>query len=240
MPRDSTSDHLNQQAFEFVLGTLRGSERKKFAQKMASDSDLARQVHFWEEHLMELPEPQPVQPATQTWEKISARLNAETRANSEANNSKSISQWWRVKNWLIPSALGSVCTLLAVFITLNLPMQANSQYIAVLNDGQGRPALTAVTQGDTANMRIQWEQVPLAADKNLQLWAVSKRDGQTRSLAVFSSPDATHLQLDTPQLRLIKDADSLLLTEEDIGGSAIDEPSQVVLAKGICVRFAAQ
>ena len=44
-----------------------------------------------------------------------------------------------------------------------------SEYIAVLNDTQGRPTLTAITQGDTASMRIQWQPTPLADNKNLQL-----------------------------------------------------------------------
>ncbi|HMW71894.1 MAG TPA: anti-sigma factor, partial [Cellvibrionaceae bacterium] len=183
--------------------------------------------------LMALPEPPPIQPAQQTWHNIAARLSGETPVNSATS-----SLWWRLKNWLIPGALGSICTLLVVLIVYTGSAPSGSEYIAVLNDEQGRPALTAITRGDTANMRIQWQPLTIAKSKNLQLWAISARDGQARSLAVFDTPSGEQLELDTPQLRLIKDADSLLLTEEDVGGSAIDEPSSIVVAKGMCVRFA--
>lgn len=240
MSRDTGTDDLNHQAFEFVIGTLRGADRRAFAEKIAADTELARQVHFWEEHLMALPPAPQIPPAPQTWQKIAARVSADPNLTSNKDTTNGNAGWWRLKNWLAPSLLGSICTLLVVFSTVNFSTPAGSEYIAVLSDSQGRPALTAITQGDTANMRIQWQPVPIAAGKNLQLWAVSKRDGQARSLAVFSAPTGAQLQLDIPQLRLIKDADSLLLTEEDLGGSAIDEPSSVVVAKGICVRFAAQ
>lgn len=239
MPRDTLTNDLNQQAFEFVIGTLRGAERRAFAQKMAEDAALEHQVHFWEEHLMALPDPTPVAPAANTWQSIATKLSSEpTAAKIYATPINSF--WWRVKSWLLPGALGSICTVLVVLLVLKFSVNTGSEYIAVLNDQQGRPALTAITQGESAHMRIQWQPLSIAADKNLQLWAISKRDGQARSLAVFTEPNGEKLQLNTAQLRLIKDADSLLLTAEDSGGSAIDEPSSAVIAKGICVRFAVQ
>lgn len=234
MSRDTHTDNLNQQAFEYVIGTLRGEDRKAFSDKLAIDAELAHQVHFWEEQLMALPQPPEIPPAPHTWQRIANDINL---ASDEASP-EVITLWQRVQNWLAPGLLGSVCTLLIVLVLMQLKAPPASEYIAVLNDTQGRPTLTAITQGDTASMRIQWQPTPLADNKNLQLWAISKQDGQARSLTVFSAANGEQIQLDTAQLRLVKDADSLLLTEEDVGGSAIDEPSTAVVAKGVCVRFA--
>ena len=67
---------------------------------------------------------------------------------------------------------------------------------------------------------------------------MSKRDGQIRPLGVFAQTAVEQQALSVPNWRLIKDAESLLLTEEDIGGSPIDEPSDIVIAKGVCVLLA--
>lgn len=230
------ADDLNQLAFEFVIGTLRGGERRRFAQQLAKNVALMQQVNFWEEHLMALPEPAHLPPAQNTWARIAAQLTPDLETTT-APRRDIVS---RLSAWLFPSAVASFCTLMIVFAVLQFSAAPSSEYVAVLSDNQGRPALTAITQGDNAQMRLQWLPVSVAADKNLQLWAISKRDGQARSLAVFTAAQGKVLPLDVPQLRLIKDADSLILTEEDIGGSAMDEPSSVVVAKGICVRFAAQ
>jgi anti-sigma-K factor RskA len=57
-------------------------------------------------------------------------------------------------------------------------------------------------------------------------------------LGVFAQADIRQLPLTVPQWRLIKDSSHLLLTEEDIGGSPLDEPSEMVVAKGVCVLLA--
>jgi anti-sigma-K factor RskA len=240
MSRNTDSDNLNEQAFEYVIGTLRGDERRALAKEITRNSALAHHIHYWEEQLMALPEPGHIQPIPGTWDTIAARLNPEPIARPHKRASVFDRLSWSLKNWLIPATLGSVASVLAMLVLMHFSSQSGSAYVAVLNDANGLPALTAITQGETAQMRIQWQAINLGHNKNLQLWAISKQDGQPRSIAVFPAPNGTQLVLDTPQLRLIKDADSLLLTEEDVGGSAIDEPSPLVVAKGICVRIAAQ
>ncbi len=241
MPTDPDTNNIDQQAFEFVVGTLRGGARNEFARRIKEDPQLARAINFWEEHLMDLPDPTPVPLAADSWHKIAAQLNEQSQTPREDINLQPLARLARqIKVWLMPSLVASLCTLLVVFTVFKYTGEAGSEYVAVLNDAQGRTTLTAITEGESANMRIQWQPVSLAADKHLQLWAISKRDGQARSLAVFPAAQGNEITLDTPQLRLVKDAESLLLTQEDIGGSAIDEPSESVVAKGICVRFAAR
>ena len=82
-----------------------------------------------------------------------------------------------------------------------------------------------------------WGDDVLPADQDYQLWAVSRSDGETRSIAVIASKDMTLLELSEAQWRLIKDSESLMLTIEEEGGSAIDEPSDELVARGLCVRL---
>ena len=50
---DGTLDD-NALAFEYVAGSLQGSERDSFQQRMHRDSSLADRVLFWENHLAAL------------------------------------------------------------------------------------------------------------------------------------------------------------------------------------------
>lgn len=234
-----SSDPLNSAAFEFVAGTLRGADREAFKKILRNNPDLQQEVHFWEEHFMALPAPTPLPPAADSWAKIQPRL-AGVSTRGEPLTPR---PWWQhIRQWWLPSLVASVCTLLLV---LTLPrffvqsfMQPSSDYVAIMADTQGRAALTAFTQGQHAAMRLQWQQVAIPAGKNIQLWAVSKRDKQARALAVFANL-VDHLPLNGAQQRLVQDAEYLLLTEEDLGGSPLDEPSEIIVAKGLCVRLTA-
>ena len=227
------SDDLNQAAFEFVTGTLRGSEREAFKKHLLHNPELQQEVNFWEEHFMALPAPTPVQPAANSWAKIEQRLGA-LSARSEPLTP--LPWWQKVQQWLLPSFVASVCTVLLVLAVPRFFVTPTSDYVAVMTDAQGQAALTAFTRGQDASMQLQWQGVSIPAGKNVQLWAVSKRDKQPRALAVFASA-AEHLPLSTAQQRLVQDADYLLLTEEEVGGSPLDEPSEMIVAKGICVRL---
>jgi anti-sigma-K factor RskA len=113
----------------------------------------------------------------------------------------------------------------------------NADYVAVLTARDGEAKLTALTASDGQTLWLQWQDVAVESDTSIQLWALSKRDGQIRSIAVFDSTSAKSLMLDQANLRLIKDAEKLILTSEELGGSAMDEPSENVIASGVCVRL---
>lgn len=221
-------------AFEYVTGVLRGAERDEFKQRLSSDPLLQVEVSFWEEQLMSLSdEQQGIQPDPNVWRGIEAHLQQQKRP-AEARPSRFA--------WLWPSVSAFATVMLSVCIWLLVArdplQQPNADYVAVLTDDSGAPQLTVLTATGGAQLWLKWEAVEIADDKNLQLWAVSKRDGQIRPLGVFAQTDIQQLPLTVPQWRLIKDSSHLILTEEDAGGSPLDEPSEVVLAKGVCVLLA--
>lgn len=219
-------------AFEYALGTLRGAERAAFERALARTPELAREVHFWEEQLMALqPSGSDRPPAPGTWERIEQRVSGPPpRRKRYAFN-------W---HWGAIAALLLVLALPLLFRqpdpTDSPPTAPNSDYVAVLADPEGQPRLTAMTLAGGETLWLQWETYP-ETEGSVQLWAVSRRDGQARSLAVFDDPDRRTLALDQAARRLIVDAEYLLLTEEEPGGSPLDEPSDRTLARGACVRL---
>ena len=225
-------------AFEYVTGVMRGEERVLFEKLLHTNENLAEQVRFWEEQLMQLSGDEVRTPAPEVWQNIKARIN-EKSDRAASVSAKSASSLWR--SWLIfgMSVTPLIILVAALFIFLPKPVTGpNADYVAVLTDPTGAPRLTVITAPKGAALWLKWSDVKIAADKNIKLWAISKSDGQTRPLGVFTKTDAEQVELTIPNYRLIKDAESLILTEEDIGGSALDEPSDIILAKGVCVLLA--
>jgi anti-sigma-K factor RskA len=222
-------------AFEYVSGVMRGAERHHFEQRLASDESLQIQVRFWEEQLMNLSDQQEgVTPDPEVWSAIEARVQKQRGIAAEPVKSRFAWLWQGVSAFA--SLMLAVCVWLLV---ARAPLdQPNADYVAVLTDPSGTPQLTVLTATGGEQLWLKWETVKIAEDKNLQLWAISKRDGQIRPLGVFAQTDSVQLPLNEANWRLIKDASHLILTEEDIGGSPLDEPSDVILAKGACVLLA--
>ena len=220
-------------AFDYVTGVLRGSERNQFEQRLRNDVTLQAEVSFWEEQLMSMSDKEKgIIPDAEVWRGIESRLQQARPAVAPVAR----------LGWLWPGISAFASVLLAVCVWLLLArdplQQPNADYVAVLTDETGAPQLTVLTATGGAQLWLKWEEVKIPADKNLQLWAVSKRDGQVRPLGVFAQTDIQQLPLTIPQWRLIKDSSHLILTEEDVGGSPLDEPSEIVLTKGVCVLLA--
>jgi anti-sigma-K factor RskA len=221
-------------AFDYVTGVLRGSERDRFEQALQQNSDLQADVSFWEEQLMNLSEQEEgVKPDPEVWSGIASRI----QQDKEKSAPQKIPRFW-----LWPSVSAFATLLLAICVGLLIArdplQQLNADYVAVLTDNSGKPQLTVLTSTDGEQLWLKWENVEIPADKNLQLWAISKRDGQIRPLGVFAETNLHSLTISVAQWRLIKDASHLILTEEDVGGSPLDEPSELILAKGACVLLA--
>jgi len=218
------------QALEYVLGTLPEGERRALERAMARDVDLAAEVRFWEEQLMVLQNPDAGRaPDPEVWQRIEQRI---TRDRQPARRR----YWW---GWGA-AALAMVLLVALPFLELSRPSAPalpNTDYVAVLTDDQGQARLTAMTLAEGESLWLQWESIRWSDEHSLQLWAVSRRDGQTRPLAVFDrAEDVELVPLDQARRRLIADAEYLLLTEEPPGGSPLDEPSERQVARGVCVR----
>lgn len=68
------SNHLDLLAAEYVVGTLTGRARERFARWMRQDIRVAKAVQRWERRLASLPGGAPVKPPPALWKRIEARL----------------------------------------------------------------------------------------------------------------------------------------------------------------------
>lgn len=232
------------QAFEYVSGTLDASERAAYERKLENSADERALVKFWQEHLLSLDvHTRALAPADDTWSRIAAATGIEEKESpKDKRTTPGLVGWF---GW----ATTAMATLVIAFLLIK-PLDSfnggapNTDYIAVLTDTDGKAVLTALTTQHDSKMWLQWEALPQPEDvqdeeSSLQLWAVSKRDGQIRSLAVFEDTSGRTLALNETAFRLVTDSSFLLLTREEVGGSAIDEPSEDLVARGVCVRFSA-
>ncbi|MFT7245538.1 MAG: anti-sigma-K factor RskA [Candidatus Azotimanducaceae bacterium] len=232
--KQGTNDPLDDErlAFEYTSGLLRGEERSEFERQLAAQPALQKLVQFWEEQLMHMQDSAPLEPKPSTWSAIDARVNPAVSSNDPPL------KWV----WALFGAM------VAVFVLLVFPMpnQVNPaapsvDYVAVMTDNNQQPGLTTFGAERDKKLSLHWQLASLADEtKAYQLWAVSKRDGQTRSIAILENNTIQELQLSDANWRLITDAESLILTLEDAGGSTIGEPSEYIVASGVCVRIRPQ
>ncbi len=237
---DNNSNHEESQAFEYVLGTMRGAERDAFAAQLRSDETLAADVRYWEEtltppadELSELP------PAATTLANIQTTINNRLNRNTPAEPT---SFWEKLLPWKTATAI-AFCLLFVVsgVLVTNIPtppgQTLNADYVAVLVDESDQPVLTALTASDGSTLWLKWENWQEPDGHSLQLWSQSRRDGEIRPLVVFDGAEKDAIPLDQATWRLIKDSSHLIITREEVGGSPFDEPSEQVIATGVCIRL---
>ena len=236
------NDHENIQtlAFEYVLGTLTKEEREEFESQLKINHQLEEEVRYWQSTLMPLSDGLPeLEPAPQTFANIKKEIN-KTRSTSE--ESQAASFWEKLLPWKIATySTFSLLLALAIFIVSPLSNridEPNADYVAVLVNEQNAPILTALTASDGSKLWLKWENWESSSAHSLQLWSQSRRDGEIRPLLIFDSNEVQELALDQATWRLIKDSSHLIITQEELGGSATDVPSDIVIAKGVCIRLA--
>ena len=227
----------NIRALEYVTGTLRDPQREAFTRELPNNAALRWSVSFWEEQLCGLQDTQDTRPpAARTWATIAARLNATPGIADSARSRRDLLTW-------LPWGLSGTVSLLLLYTLgpgrLPTPLIPAADYIAVLTDSDGSARLTALTAGDSRTLWLQWGEVAADVDRALQLWAISRSDGETRPIAVLETTAVRHLVLSAANRRLLRDAAFLILSEESSGDLTLDEPGNRVLARGECVRFPA-
>lgn len=238
----------NSLAFKYVAGTLATAEKRLFETALSNDETLRETVQFWETQLIKLNPEEEREPSPQTWDKIAAAIQP-SADKAEAPNNQGF-DWKSFWQWGSPS-FAAIALMFVMFgydptAGTQTPPKASSElahseinadYVAVLTDTEGNAVLTALSSVTGKELHFKWEALIESADSQLQLWAISKRDGEARPITVFANASIEQLNLNTTQWRLITDAAFLILSKEEPGGSAIDEPSEWLLAKGVCVRF---
>ncbi|MEO0574307.1 MAG: anti-sigma factor [Pseudomonadota bacterium] len=218
-------------ARDYVMGVLCDAARRRCHLLRRQIPALDQRIYYWEEHLQPMADAVPsLAPSAQLWRSIDASITT-------APAQRSPSLWSRLSFLRGFAVAASVVAMALVFVQLSSGPAATVDYVAVLagSDGDARFVVTASDQ--TRQMDIKVFGNPLATDADYQLWAVSKTDGEIRSLGLLNANASSQRALNETDWRLVGDAHELLVTAEMTGGSAIGEPSDVVISRGLCIRL---
>jgi anti-sigma-K factor RskA len=223
-------------ASEYVLGTLIGGARRRLETWMKADAALRRAVAEWQDRLVPMVEfAKAVQPPPSVWSALSKRLDLQSPAK------RKLAYWLNLREDLsFWRGLGMVSTTAALIFFSVLMMRPAAElpvtsFVAMLNDDNAQ--LIAVATGDAKNrMTIKVVQPQaLAADKSLELWAITK-DGKVRSVGLIDEQGSHTVALGdatSPDAAPI-----LAVTLEPKGGSG--DPNKAtgpILYKGAWVKI---
>lgn len=182
-------------AAEYVLGTLDASERAQAEVLLASDSEFAARVRYWENYLGALlASVEPVEPRRDLFPRIRAMI-------ASGGGAQVIDLTRRLNRWrgtaLAASALAASLLLfvgLRDFAPDYLPaaLRPDSQrFVAVIQQSKDAPAflLTVDTRNRSFTVRKVGAEVP--AGRSYELWLVHDKFPAPRSLGVISEHEFT-------------------------------------------------
>jgi anti-sigma-K factor RskA len=220
-------------AAEYVLGTLKGHARRRFEGWMHNDAALRRTTAEWQDRLMPMAEfSGAVKPRAEVWTGIERRLNLKPQSSGWAIWGAEAVGFWRSLG-LASSAFAAVLLFVLATKTMNTP---TIDHVATLTDAQSQTALlvTADTRRKTIAVRVM-DNVAVASDKVLELWAIPK-DGPPRSLGLVPKDKTVELALTDRAIG--SDVVMLAISLEPTGGSTNPNgPTGPVLYKGAWVRM---
>ena len=243
-------------AAEYVLGTLAGGARRRFAAWMVQDAALRRTVAEWETRLSPMAVAVgEVKPPQSLWPRI-----AEEIAPAAAFSSAQGGWWSSLTFWRgFGLAASGVAAALAIFIGVRPPEiiertriverevtkpvrvsdGANPwqpSYVATLSDGSGKTMLMVYIGRKSDELWIKYEGDNMPADASLELWGLDEA-GQPRSLGLIHSKGKSVMKLPVIADKSIAQYKALAVSMEPPGGSKTGTPTGPVMFKGRCHTF---
>lgn len=217
-------------AASYVLGTLRGPARRRFARAMEGDDGLAELVKRWEAFLTPLAAGvEPVAPPARVWRSIEARLGR--RLAPSPQGLWSSLAFWR---WLGTGFAAAALALLAVTVGLRTPPPIEAPaLVAVLSTPEQAPRMVVEQAGGALRVRVTapW---PPSTQAVHELWVVPK-EGAPRSLGLVPL-EGEALVRPAGLDRLLEGGVAFAVSLEPPGGSPTGAPTGHVLCSGPIAR----
>jgi anti-sigma-K factor RskA len=211
----SPQDHpeiIDPLAAEYVLGTLRGSARRRFEKWRSTFPQVEMRCRFWEESLLPLARDlRPVRPPAHVWQGIRARLNLASSGPG-----------WRRGPLLAVAA----SVLLVVGLSVLLYWRGigpRPTEIATIET----PAGGQVWEVDVYRGRLvvhAGQLPPHPTDREYELWALPT-GGKPVSLGLLPGSGSTQRSLSVAQQQALANATQVAVTLEPLGGSPTGQPT---------------
>ena len=223
---------LDNNAAEYVLGTLDEGERVDFERRLAAEPEVRQAVARWGERLALFADAlEPVMPPAHLWGKIEARIDVPATDNRVSLDAKVKRLRRNVVFWRgVTAGALALATALALFVidrALLTPAHQGKSYVAVVNRGGDAPAL--IVRVDTAARTVYVRPVSAEAPpgRSLELWYINA--GQApKSLGLVQNAPA-HLALpENPETNQV----TIAVTSEPEGGSPTGGPTGPIVYSG--------
>ncbi len=204
-------------AGEYVLGTLKGKARQRFAYLLRTRQDLQSAVSDWEQDLHPLSlSVTPVDPPAALWDRISGDIERDKRM---AKRSRSSGFW----PWLALAASLAAVAFGGLLATAN-HQNARALTIAVLGTGP-RPAWVMTLARNGHMLEVAAVDPAPRSTHSYQLWMLPGKGLAPRSLGLLPTRPGAHLRLTIPPKLHLATAQGLAVSLEPPHGSPLPGPS---------------
>ena len=212
------ADLLEQLAGAYVLGTLRGPARARFA-RLCAQSELARvAVRRWEDRFMPLLfNMKVVMPSDRVWAQISQRIH------SQGATAQPRAAPWR---WALAGAL-ALSLLVGISIRmLNPPLQT----VAALGQDAAHPLWKVSRAADSGALKLRaMQDVQSNPQLAYELWALPSNGKPPVSLGLLPRTGSVERTLTAAQRAALLSANRVAVSLEPAGGSPTGSPTGPVL-----------
>lgn len=221
-------------AAEYVLGTLRGSARRRFDALLPAHPALRAAVVRWQDALVPLAASiKPIPPSPKVWAGIEARLFQE-RAQQVALAARPARWWQSVLPWRAATGLATAAAL-SLGMVLSLPKPAQPPVVVVLSPSDAAAAgalskarFVASVSADGRGLVLKpIETLAIGSQRALELWAVPGQ-GAPRSLGLVSAAGATTVI----RAQLLRNTAAFAVSVEPPGGSPTGLPTGPIISVG--------
>jgi anti-sigma-K factor RskA len=216
---------LDALAREYVVGTLHGRARDRFARVLTSSLAARRSVAEWERRLAPLARAaQPLEPPRAAWDNIEAALGMRRRT-------RAVGVW--------PAIAAGLAVIAIVIGGLYLTRTAVEapRFVAVVAEDESGPVWLLQAFAEARELRVRTVNTrPEPVGSSYELWMLPGGGANPVSLGVISGVNDVLLMLNDQQLAILEQTATLAVSVEPLGGSPTGLPTGPVILTAPLLR----
>jgi anti-sigma-K factor RskA len=212
-------------AAEYVLGTLRGPARRRFANLLPAHPALRDAVTQWQQRLSPLSASVvEVTPSARVWRGIESRLFGDRQPAPTL--------WQRLSLWRGLTGVATAATIAMVMVSSRVPAPQAPIVVVLGSNPEAAQAMNAsfvasVTADGRALVLRPINDLAPTPGRALELWAVPAQ-GAPRSLGLVRESGATTVL----RTQLLRDTAAFAVSVEPAGGSTTGAPTGPIVSVG--------
>ncbi|MFA5938412.1 MAG: anti-sigma factor [Sinimarinibacterium sp.] len=228
-------------AAEYVLGTLHGRARQRFARLLQTRADLRAEVRYWEQRLAALQSGfKPVAPREVVWAAIQREIESGARVVPLRTGKAPAG---RLRFWQAWSAVATAASVVLAFglyremqrppppvqiVRIEVPVPQPMPYVALLQPSGSRAQWLVTLSPERRLVRVsEMGEFPMdTARESLELWVIGE-DGKPHSLGLL--PMKGEGDMPMPRDMPMPKKPALAVSREPVGGSPTGQPTGPVI-----------